>query len=130
MSLLSGLFTELEKVSAPRFVVTESVARTERVPAVHLEHHQQPITERTPALKNQHGAPGSTLATRRSETEAFDDEPQHFIQTAITASPEWLAARDALYLHLMPCRSCYAPMGRYCSAGTELRQRYDLTPMV
>lgn len=157
MSLLSGLFTELEKVPAPRFVVSESVAATtnsagpegalpkkgsgpqshpqtvarmERVPAVHLEQHQQPRTERTPALRNQHGVPGSTLTTRRSETEPHDDEPQHFIQTAVTASPEWLAARDAFYHHLMPCRACHAPVGRYCPAGAELRQRYDLTPMV
>lgn len=130
MSLLSGLFTELEKVPAPRFVVSESVVCTERLPAVHLEQHQQSRTERTPALRNQHGVPGSTLTTRRSETEPHDDEPQHFIQTAVTASPEWLAARDAFYHHLMPCRACHAPVGRYCPAGAELRQRYDLTPMV
>ncbi|WP_139213932.1 hypothetical protein [Pseudomonas guineae] len=55
------------------------------------------------------------------------DQPQHFIQTAVTASPEWLAARNAFYNHLMPCRDCHAPVGRYCPAGAELRQRYDAT---
>ncbi|SFJ07590.1 hypothetical protein SAMN05216206_3452 [Pseudomonas guineae] len=59
-----------------------------------------------------------------------NDQPQHLIQTAATASTEWLAARDAFYHHLMPCRSCYAPTGRYCPAGAELRQRYSETSMV
>ncbi len=58
------------------------------------------------------------------------DQPQHFIQTAVTASPEWLAVRDAFYHHLMPCRACHAPAGRYCPVGAELRQRYDQMPMV
>ncbi|MGY8830824.1 MAG: hypothetical protein ACKVIS_15005 [Pseudomonadales bacterium] len=58
------------------------------------------------------------------------DPPQHYIQTAVTASREWLAARNAFYNHIMPCRSCHAPTGRYCLAGAELRQRYDQTPMV
>lgn len=123
MSLLSGLFTELEKVPAPRFVVTESVARTERVPVAHLEQHQQPSSERMPARDS----PPLVDGLQQGEDH---DEPQHFIQTAVTASPEWLAARDAFYHHLMPCRACHAPVGRYCPAGAELRQRYDLTPMV
>ena len=123
MSLLSGLFTELEKVPAPRFVVSESVARTDRLPGVHLEQHQQARTERMLARDS----PPLVDGLQQGENH---DEPQHFIQTAVTASPEWLAARDAFHHHLMPCRACHAPVGRYCPAGAELRQRYDLTPMV
>jgi hypothetical protein len=150
MSLLSGLFTELEKVPAPRFLVSENVAamtnsagpegalpkkgsgpqshpqtvaRMERVPATHLEQHQQPRTERMPARDGPPLVDGPPLGEDH-------DQPQQFIQTAITASPEWLAARDAFYHHLMACRSCYAPTGRYCPASAELHQRYDLTPMV
>lgn len=55
--------------------------------------------------------------------------PSYHIQTAVMASREWLAARDAFYHHIMPCRACYAPSGRYCDAGAELRQRYDQMPM-
>ena len=140
MSLLSGLFTELEKVPTPRFVVSESVARTERVPAVHLEQ-QQPSSERMPGCRGQHRVPRAPHTSPPASGQlppSVDapslgedhDEPQHFIQTAVTASPEWLAARNAFYHHLMPCRACHAPVGRYCPAGAELRQRYDLTPMV
>lgn len=60
------------------------------------------------------------------QIEEDPDEPQHFIQTMLTASPECRAARDAFYNHLMPCRACHAPVGRYCPVGDELRQRYDL----
>ena len=123
MSLLSGLFTELEKVPAPRFVVSESVARTDRLPGVHLEQHQQARTERMLARDSPPLVDGLQQG-------GDHDQPQHLIQTAVTASPEWLAARDAFYHHLMPCRACHAPVGRYCPAGAELRQRYDLTPMV
>jgi hypothetical protein len=142
MSLLSGLFTELEKVPAPRFVVSENLARTERVPAVNLEQHQQPRTERTPArdkppLVDHPTEIPSKLRTSNQrpamvklpQIEEDPDQPQHFIQTAVTASPEWLAARDAFYHHLMPCRACHAPVGRYCPAGGELRQRYDQAPI-
>lgn len=27
------------------------------------------------------------------------------------------------------CRTSYAPTGRHCTAGAELRQHYDQTPM-
>ena len=143
MSLLSGLFTELEKVPAPRFVVSESVARTDRLPGVHLEQHQQPRIERKlardkpPLADHPAEIPSKLRASNQRQTmvtlpqiEEAPEQPQHFIQTAVTASPEWLAARDAVYHHLMPCRSCYAPTGRYCPAGADLRQRYDQTPMI
>jgi hypothetical protein len=58
-----------------------------------------------------------------------NDVLPHYILSAATAAPEWIAARDQLHNHLMPCRACHAPTGRYCAAGAELRQRYDLTPM-
>lgn len=131
MSLLSGLFTELEKVPAPRFAVRENVAHT-TAPAAHLEQHQQPSSERTPECRKQHRVRKATpvehlLPDMAKEAE---DPPQHYMQTAVTASREWLAARNAFYNHIMPCRSCHAPTGRYCLAGADLRQRYDQTPMV
>lgn len=140
MSLLSGLFTELEKVPAPRFVVSENVVRTDRVPAVRLER-QQPSSERAPDCRGQHRVSRSPRTSPPASGQlppSVDapplgedhDQPQHFIRTAVTASPEWLAARNAFYHHLMPCRSCHAPTGRYCAAGAELRQHYDQTPMV
>jgi hypothetical protein len=53
--------------------------------------------------------------------------PQHFIRNAATAAPEWIAARDQYINHLMDCRACYAPTGRYCVAGADLRQQYNAT---
>jgi hypothetical protein len=58
-----------------------------------------------------------------------DGEPQHPIHTAATASPEWIAARDLYVSHLMTCNACYAPKGRHCVTGAELRQRYNATTM-
>lgn len=49
--------------------------------------------------------------------------------SAATATPEWRQARDQYLTHIMVCRSCYAPTGRYCTAGTYLRASYDATPM-
>ncbi|GAB3473935.1 hypothetical protein [Azotobacter salinestris] len=57
-----------------------------------------------------------------------NDEPQHIIRTAATASPEWLEVRDQYIGHLMACRACYAPTGRHCAVGAELRAIYDSTP--
>lgn len=57
------------------------------------------------------------------------DQPQHFILSAATAAPEWIAARNQYINHLMLCRACHAPTGRYCAPGAELRQRYEQTPM-
>lgn len=56
-------------------------------------------------------------------------EPQHIYHSAATASPEWREARDQYHRHLFACRACYAPAGRYCVPGAELRQRYNRTPM-
>lgn len=49
--------------------------------------------------------------------------------SAATATPEWRKARDHYLNHIMVCRSCYAPTGRYCTAGAHLRASYDATPM-
>ncbi|WP_348970442.1 hypothetical protein [Pseudomonas atacamensis] len=56
-------------------------------------------------------------------------EQQHTVQTATTASRAWREA-DVRYInHLMSCRACHAPTGRYCALGDYLRQRYNDTPM-
>lgn len=54
---------------------------------------------------------------------------QHVIRTAYTASLEWRQVRNLYIGHLMICRACHAPTGRYCVAGAALRQRYNNTPM-
>ena len=54
------------------------------------------------------------------------DGPHYIIHSAANASPEWIAARDHHIGHLMTCRACYAPTGRYCATGADLRQRYNL----
>ena len=58
-----------------------------------------------------------------------DDQPQHIIQTAAIASPEWIASRDQYHNHLWGCRACHAPVGRYCATGADLRQLYNQTTM-
>ncbi|MNF32192.1 hypothetical protein D3C84_129740 [compost metagenome] len=64
-----------------------------------------------------------------SSADLRDNQPQHFILTAVTASPEWREVRDRFHSHLKICSDCYAPKNRYCAAGSDLRQRYDQTPM-
>jgi len=49
--------------------------------------------------------------------------------SAATATPQWRTARDLYLNHLMACRSCYAPAGRHCKDGADLRATYDHTPM-
>lgn len=46
-----------------------------------------------------------------------------------SATPEWRQARDRYINHVMTCRGCYAPGGRHCVTGAELRATYDNTPM-
>ena len=55
------------------------------------------------------------------------DQPQHVVNTAATALPEWIAARDQYVTHLSACCDCYAPAERYCVTGIELRQGYNAT---
>ena len=56
-------------------------------------------------------------------------EPKYIYHSAATASPEWREARDQYHRHLSTCRTCYAPAGRYCVTGAELRQQYNQTPV-
>jgi hypothetical protein len=48
---------------------------------------------------------------------------------AATATPEWRHARDLYLNHIMVCSACYAPTGRHCTAGSDLRMDYENTPM-
>ncbi len=55
-------------------------------------------------------------------------ELQGIHSSAATASSDWLLARDKYYGHLFTCRLCYAPVGRYCATGADLRAQYSATP--
>ncbi|MCU0089961.1 hypothetical protein N8H72_08325 [Pseudomonas koreensis] len=61
------------------------------------------------------------------------DRPAQLITSphanAATATPEWRHARDLYLNHIMVCPACYAPTGRYCMAGSHLRDDYENTPM-
>lgn len=48
---------------------------------------------------------------------------------AANASAEWRQARNQYISHVMSCQGCYAPTGRHCPAGADLRVSYDATPM-
>lgn len=45
------------------------------------------------------------------------------------ATRVWRQARDQYINHVMACRGCYAPTGRHCPTGADLRATYDATPM-
>ncbi len=55
-------------------------------------------------------------------------ESPHYILTAATASSEWIAVRDRYIGHLMTCRGCHAPLGRYCATGAYLCAQYAASP--
>lgn len=55
-------------------------------------------------------------------------ESPHYIHTAATASPEWIAVRDRYIGHLMTCRGCHTPSGRYCETGAYLCAQYAASP--
>jgi hypothetical protein len=61
------------------------------------------------------------------------ERPAQFVTgphaNAATGTTEWRQARDQYLNHIMACRSCYAPTGRHCSAGADLRAAYDSAPM-
>lgn len=69
--------------------------------------------------------PQRTEQPAEVRVEEVDGEPQRTVYTAATAASGWLAARDHLYHHLMTCRACHAPAGRYCGTGSGLRQQYN-----
>ena len=75
-----------------------------------------------------HEQNGQPYAQSLQLVDQHDGEPKHLIHTAATATLEWIAARDQYVSHLMACCACYAPSGRYCAAGVELRQQYEQTP--
>lgn len=70
--------------------------------------------------------PRLVLANRIERPAQFDTGPH---ASAATATPDWRQSRDQYLNHIMVCRSCYAPTGRHCSAGADLRDAYDSTPM-
>ncbi|MBV2134069.1 hypothetical protein KRX52_14915 [Pseudomonas sp. MAP12] len=69
-----------------------------------------------------HSAPSTAVIPVEEDT-----EPQRTVHTAATASVDWLTARDQFYQHLMTCRDCHAPAGRYCPSGSDLRLHYNNT---
>lgn len=70
-----------------------------------------------------------TLTWTTSKPTERPANTQHIHYSATTASPAWRHARDLYINHLMTCRSCHAPTDRYCTAGAELRNRYNATPL-
>lgn len=78
----------------------------------------------SPAWINRAAPPAPPVAVMPVEEET---EPQLTVHTAATASADWLTARDRLYQHLMACRACHAPAGRYCPSGSDLCQHYNDT---
>ncbi|MNE38127.1 hypothetical protein D3C80_1320120 [compost metagenome] len=56
-------------------------------------------------------------------------EPLRVVHTAATASQAWREADAAYTNHLMSCRDCHAPTGRYCTTGADLRTTYERTPL-
>lgn len=94
------------------------------VPAAANDAHTAAEPPQAPATP----APTPTPAPAAERALEAASEPQHFIRTAATATPEWRAARDQYLSHVMTCRACYAPTGRYCQTGAELRAIYDATP--
>lgn len=75
--------------------------------------------------------PMEKLATDRPRlvlVKAVQLPPSQFTSAA-SATTGWRQARDQYVNHIMTCRSCYAPGGRYCTTGAGLRAVYDNTPM-
>lgn len=99
MSLLSALFDHM----LPIFVGTDSSTVRSRSTRPHL------------VLADRVQRPGMHIS------------PPH--ASAATTTPQWRNARDQYLNHIMVCRSCYAPSGRHCAAGADLRGAYDTTSM-
>lgn len=110
----AGLVVELE---GKRLRVTPASRITD-------EHRQYLCDHRADVLAELEVANDAQIAPVTQQ-----HEPQHFIRTAATASPEWHQSRDLYIGHLMRCDDCYAPTVRYCAIGEALRQRYENTQM-
>ena len=141
MSLLAELFEGLETSTgeidtlktqriraaspAPRFHHSHNVAATTSSAGPEDEHYGKSAVSSLLVLVDPHisEAPQPAL-----QSGCHGGEPQHLIHTAATATLEWIAARDHYVSHLMSCCACYAPNGRYCAAGAELRQQFEQTP--
>lgn len=140
MSLLAELFEGLKtSTGGIDTLKTERIRAT--APAPRFHHSQNVAATTSSAGPDEHygkSAVSSVLVlvdphTCEAQQPALQGvchggEPQYLIHTAATATPEWIAARDQYVSHLMACCACYAPNGRYCAAGLELRQRYEQTP--
>lgn len=93
-----------------------------------LDHMEPPRS----FLENQPTAVDRSMAQPIRPTSRAQHTPQPHNPpraSATTATPEWRHARDQYLGHILVCRSCYAPTGRHCAAGTGLRATYDSTPM-
>ncbi|WP_339425176.1 hypothetical protein [Pseudomonas proteolytica] len=91
-----------------------------------LDHMPPAITGVDSPKVDNRPRPRLMLANPVERTPRFITSPH---ANAATATPEWRQARDQYLNHIMVCRSCYAPTGRYCKAGAHLRTSYDATPM-
>ena len=80
----------------------------------------------SPKMVSRPPRPHLVLADR-AQRHGIHMSPPH--ASAATTTPQWRNARDHYLNHIMVCRSCYAPTGRYCTAGADLRTSYDATPM-
>ena len=135
MSLLAELFEGLETSTAGVDTLkTEGIRATDPAPRF---HHSQNVAATTSSTVAEGGhypkrVVSSVLVladhlAQLPQIEEVNGEPQHLIHTAATATLEWIAARDQYVSHLMACCACYAPNGRYCAAGAELRQQFEQT---
>ena len=91
-----------------------------------LDHMPPPVSEAQRPLPQQNAAPRALVIVSRPAPKTVLTKP-HI--TAATATLEWRLARDLYLNHLMACRECYAPTGRHCPHGAELRATYNQTPM-
>lgn len=91
-----------------------------------LDHMPPPASEARRPLPQQNAAPRALAIVSRPAPKTALTKPH---TTAATATPEWRLARDLYLNHLMACRGCYAPTGRHCPHGAELRATYNQTPM-
>jgi hypothetical protein len=93
-----------------------------------LDHMPPAITGTDSAILRSRPEPRSRLAlvTPVERAPLLITSPN---ASAANATPEWRQARDQYLNHIMVCRSCYAPTGRHCKAGADLRASYDNTPM-